>query len=139
MERGNSKHGPLHDEELARETEGMVRGQPQRAHAEEWRETEPVDGALPPIHRAGGADPRPSGRDLELRTEFARLMTRDKFPARREAVLRRLTDADAAPDLIDKVMTLPPGSEYATPHDALVALGINSPETGGRRSPSSSG
>jgi hypothetical protein len=34
MERGNTKHGPVHDEEMAHETEGMVRGSPQPAHAE---------------------------------------------------------------------------------------------------------
>lgn len=129
MERGNTKHGPARDEEMAHETQAMVRGQPQQAHAEEWREPEPDDGALPPIRRGDGANPQPSGRDLELRHEFARLMTRDVFPARREAVLGRLTDAVAPPDLIDMVAALPPGSEYATPHDVLVAIGINSPET----------
>lgn len=42
MERGSAKHGPLHDDELAHEREPMVRGAPQRAHEEEWRETEPL-------------------------------------------------------------------------------------------------
>ena len=43
MERGNTKHGPLRDEELAHETEGMVRATPQPDHTEEWRQPEPVD------------------------------------------------------------------------------------------------
>ena len=41
MERGSTKHGPMLDDELKHETEGMMRsGQP--AHAEEFRETEGV-------------------------------------------------------------------------------------------------
>ncbi len=81
MERGNTKHGPAHDQEMARETEGMVRGSPQRAHGEEWRETEPVEGAVPPMRRKPGANPRPESRDIELRSELARVMSMDFFPA----------------------------------------------------------
>lgn len=128
MERGNTKHGPLHDEELAHETEGMVRGQPQRTHAQEWREPEPDDGALATVRRPAGGNPRPSGRDLELRSELARVARRDWFPASREAILVRLAGADAPQDLTDRVAGLPRGERYYSPHDVLTALGINSPE-----------
>jgi hypothetical protein len=67
MERGNTKHGPAHDEQLAHESEGMVRGSAQRPHGEEWRETEPVENAVPPPRRALGGNPRPESRDVELR------------------------------------------------------------------------
>ncbi|MGW4718686.1 hypothetical protein [Nocardia sp. NPDC004260] len=40
MERGNSKHGPVHDDELAHELEGTIRGN-RSSRAEEWREPEP--------------------------------------------------------------------------------------------------
>ena len=103
MERGNTKHGPLHDEELAHETEGMVRGAPQRAHAEEWREVEPLDEAEPVAVRPDGAAPRPSGRDYDLRSELARILTRDVFPADRDTLTVLLTDSDAPQDLIDRV------------------------------------
>ena len=132
MERGNTKHGPVHDQEMAHETEGMVRGSPQRAHGEEWRETEPVDDAIPPVRRGDGANPRPSGRDYELRSELARLLTRDWFPADRDRILTRLTSADAPQDLIDRVAALPGDESYEYPRDVLVALGINSPETKGQ-------
>lgn len=39
-ERGNTKHGPILDEELKHETQGAVHAN-QPPHAEEWRETEP--------------------------------------------------------------------------------------------------
>jgi hypothetical protein len=122
MERGNTKHGPVRDE-------GMVRGSPQPAHAEEWREPEPVDGAVPPVRRGDDANPRPQGRDYELRTELARLMTRDWFPADRQAILARLEDADVPRDLPGRVEDLPAGQRFASAHEVMVALGINSPET----------
>ena len=129
MERGNTKHGPVHDQEMAHETEGMVRGSPQRAHGEEWRETEPVDGALPPLRRGDGANPRPEGRDIELRSELARVMTKDWFPAGKDAIVARLNDTDAPPDLAERVAALPAGRRFDSPHDLMAALGINSPET----------
>lgn len=133
MERGNTKHGPVHDEEMAHETEGMARGAPQRPHGEEWRETEPVEDAVPPLRRGDGANPRPDSRDIELRSELARLLTKDLFPADRDALLARLEDADAPADLSQRVATLPAGQRYASRHDVMVALGIASPETRERR------
>jgi hypothetical protein len=129
MERGNTKHGPLHDEELAHETEPMLRGAPQRAHAEEWREAEPLDGADPVVARPEGTRPQPAGRDIELRSELARTLTRDAFPADGDALSDRLADADASPDLVGRVAGLPAGHQFDDVHEVLEALGINSPET----------
>jgi hypothetical protein len=130
MERGNTKHGPTRDREMAHETKRMVRGVPKPAHAAEWRETEPVGDSVPPLRRADGATPRPDVRDIELRSELARLLTRDLFPAGRDALLVRLEDAAASPDLAERVAALPKGRRFATRHDVMVALGISSPETG---------
>jgi hypothetical protein len=129
MERGNTKHGPVRDQEMAHETEGVVRGAPQRAHAEEWRQPEPVEDAVPPVRRGDGADPQPSGRDYELRSELARVLTKDWFPAGRDAVVARLAESGVPQDLTDRVAALPVGSRFSGVRDVLVALGINSPET----------
>ena len=131
MERGNTKHGPAHDQEMAHETQGIVRGAPQPAHAEDWRQPEPFEDAVPPVRRGDGANPRPSGRDYELRSELARILTRDWFPADRDAIVARLGDSDAPQDLTDRVAALPENARFDSPRDVLVALGINSPETGG--------
>ncbi|GAA5107484.1 hypothetical protein [Nocardia iowensis] len=40
MERGNSKHGPKRDDELAHELQGTLRGN-RSSRAEEWRDPEP--------------------------------------------------------------------------------------------------
>jgi hypothetical protein len=129
MERGNTKHGPAHDQEMAHEIEGMVRGSANRAHGEEWRETEPGEGSVPPVRRRDGANPRPGERDIELRSEFARIMTRDRFPANKDAIAARLIDADAPADLSQRVAALPAGRRFNSRHDVMAALGINSPET----------
>lgn len=126
MERGNTKHGPAHDERLAHETEAMVRGGAQRGHTEEWREPEPVEDSVPSPSR------RPPDQDMLDRSELARVMTRDAFPATRETLLRRLAGSDAPQDLADRVATLSPGRRFGGVHDVLTALGIASPETGGR-------
>jgi hypothetical protein len=131
MERGNSKHGPARDQELARETGSLVRGHPQPAHAEEWRAPEPIDGAIPPPVQPPGRNPLSGERDVELRTEFARIMTRDFFPADRDAILSRLDEVDVPQDLAGRVARLPADGHYTSPHDVLVALGISSPETRG--------
>ena len=130
MERGNTKHGPTRDQEMAHETERMVRGVPKPAHVDEWRETEPVEDAVPPLRRGHGGNPGPDIRDIELRSELARLMTKDLFPAGRDALLARLEKAAASPDLAERVAALPAGRRFATGHDVMVALGISSPETG---------
>lgn len=135
MERGNTKHGPAHDQEMAHETQGLTRSGAHRAHAEEWRQPEPTEEAIPPVRRGDAADPRPQGRDYELRNELARVLTRDWFPASRGAVLACLRDSDAPQDLTERVSALPEDSRFDNPRDVLVALGINSPETQNADSP----
>ena len=129
MERGNTKHGPLQDDKLARETQGMVRGTPQRPHVEEWREVEPLDGADPTADRPDGAASGPAGRDIRQRNELARILTRADFPADRDELCDCLRVADASQDLTDRVSALPADRQFRDVHHVLEALGINSPET----------
>jgi hypothetical protein len=129
VERGNTKHGPLQDDKLARETQGMVRGAPQRPHVEEWREVEPMDGADPSAGRPDGALAGGAGRDIELRNELARILTRDAFPVPRDELCGRLEAADASQDLTERVALLPADGPFRDVHQVMEALGINSPET----------
>jgi hypothetical protein len=129
MERGNTKHGPIHDEQLAHETEGLVRGQAHRAHAEEWREPEPVEDAVPSPSRRSPDDDTERDEEIDERNALARVTTRDFFPANRDKLLTRLADSDVPESLLDKVAALPAGDRYASTHEVMEALGINSPET----------
>lgn len=111
MERGNTKHGPARDEELARETQEMVRGNGHGADTEEWQESEPAENAI------------------EVRNTLARLVTRDVFPARRRHLVARLTEAGAADEVVDSVRLLPEEQSFDSLHQVFEALGVNSPET----------
>jgi len=123
MERGSTKHGRVRDEQMAHETEGMVRGGAQRSRAEEWRETEPVENSVPSPAR------RPPDPDIEDRAELARVLSRDFFPADKQALLARLADSDAPQGLADRVTRLEAGKRFGSVHEVLDALGICSPET----------
>jgi len=122
MERGSTKHGPLHDEELAHETEAMVRGAPQPDHTEEWRESEPVDD---PRELFEGEDALTEEDAIELRSELARLLTRDEFPLDRDGLLAILDDKNATPALTAFVrQRLPEGGRYQNTRDILAALDL---------------
>jgi hypothetical protein len=127
MERRSTKHGPVRDDEMTQESEGMVRGTPQRPHAEEWRETEPA-GTVPAAGRDAETMPASSGEEIELRSELARLLTRDLFPAGRQALLSALEERGGSPGLTERVAALPSGCRFASAHDVMLALGINAPE-----------
>jgi hypothetical protein len=125
MERGNTKHGPLRDDELKQDTENMVGSDPQPGRVDESREPEPLD------------DPRElfvadatltEEEAIELRSELARLLTRDEFPLTRHALLAILDEKGASPALADRVSTLPGRPHYGSTHDLLEALGLAHPE-----------
>lgn len=128
MERRSTKHGPRTDDQLAHETEPMQQGTPQQPHAEEWRAPEPAED-VPTAGRpeVSGAVGSPSD-DVALRSELARILTRDAFPAGRDDLLARLTGADASVALTERVAQQLPRRRFTDTHDVLAALGINAPE-----------
>ena len=122
MERGSTKHGPLHDEELARETEAMVRGAPQPDHTAEWRESEPLDD---PRELFEGEEVLSEEDAIELRSELARLLTRDEFPVNRDGLLAILDDKGATPALVELVRRrLPDGERCHGTRELLEAVGL---------------
>jgi hypothetical protein len=125
MERGNTKHGPLRDDELARDTEDMVRASAQPGRVEEDREPEPLDDPRE-LFEADAALTEEEA--IELRSELARLLTRDEFPLTRHALLAILDEKGASPALADRVSTLPGRPHYQSTHDLLEALSLAHPE-----------
>ena len=126
MERGNTKHGPVRDDELAHETEGMVRAEPTPSHTEEWREPEPLDDPRELFEAESVALTEEEA--IELRSELARLLTRDEFPLTRHALLALLDAKDASPALVQRVSALPGRPHYRSTHELLEALGLAHPE-----------
>jgi hypothetical protein len=125
MERGNTKHGPLRDDELARDTQDMVRADAQPGRVQEGREPEPLDD---PRELFEADTTLTEEEAIELRSELARLLTRDEFPLTRHALLAILDEKGASPALADRVSTLPGRPHYQSTHDLLEALSLAHPE-----------
>jgi len=123
MERSSTKHGSQRDQELKQETQDLERGAPQRPHIEEWREVEPA-GDIP-----ADRQPRdPQAEDIALRSELARILSRGDFPAGRDTLLARLSDADAPAELIARLSRATSDQPFGSVHEVMVVLGINEPE-----------
>lgn len=122
MERGNTKHGPQRDDELAAETEDLVRAEPQLSYTEEARETEPVDDPRELFEAEDAA--LTEDEAIELRSELARLLTRDEFPLTRHALLAILDAKDASPALVQRVSGLPGRPHYPGTRELIEALGL---------------
>jgi hypothetical protein len=131
MERGNTKHGAQRDDELAQETEDLVRGDPQEARSEEWREPEPVDDQRELFQADTTATPS-EDEAIDLRSELARQLTRDEFPLGRHDLLAILDRNGGSPALVARVSALPGRSRYHSTHELLAALGIAHPEQDAR-------
>ena len=123
MDRGNSQHGPRLDEQMAHETQDIVRGG-HSSHTEEWRQPEPTgEGAH--VHPPGRPTPGgPDSEEIELRSELARVMDRHTFPASRDDLLRRVQDAGAPQALADGIAALPADGIYSSVGDVARAVGL---------------
>ncbi|QXJ20157.1 DUF2795 domain-containing protein [Actinomadura graeca] len=128
----SDKHGPKVDDEIARETEGMVRGG-HPTHAEEFKETEPYSDDAPWEPAASGGDPRegtPPGmtaRDVEGRSALARTLTGVRYPARPGDLVHHAADGGASDDAIGALETLP-DREYENVADVAEELGYGREE-----------
>ena len=131
MERGNTKHGAQRDDELAQETESLVRADPQEARSEEWREPEPTDDQRE-LFQAGTTATLPEDEAIDLRSELARQLTRDEFPLGRHDLLAILDRNGGSPALVARVSALPGRSRYHSTHELLEALGLAHPEEDSR-------
>jgi hypothetical protein len=129
MERRSDKHGPLRDDELSHEVEGIVRSG-HSTHAEEWKDPEPPGEDQPEVDvapggdHAGGTPPGMDERDVELRSALAIHLPRSAWPADRDELLTRLTDEYAPDRLIELVRALPGGKRYDNVQQLSQALGL---------------
>ncbi|UGQ12713.1 DUF2795 domain-containing protein [Yinghuangia sp. ASG 101] len=115
LDRRSDKHGQRVDAALEAEVAAEIRSG-QRIRAEDWREPEPVgDDQHAPYPRGG---PAPGiGEDLdagevEMRSELARHLDRNAFPADRAALDRALTARYAPEPLVGAVRDRLPGGRW---------------------------
>ena len=128
MERGNSKHGPRLDEEMAREVRGTVQGVA-GSRVEEWREPEPAGEdqpeatGVPAGDRRSGVPQGMTSEEVEQRSELGRYIDLSALPADREG-LRRTAEKNNAPDgVLDALDRLPAGRTFQTVSEVWAALG----------------
>ncbi|GGV32875.1 hypothetical protein GCM10010182_65640 [Actinomadura cremea] len=128
----SDKHGAKVDEEIDRETQGMVRGG-HSTHAEEFKETEPTsdrdtwDPTAPIGDPREGTPPGMSAADVEGRSALARLLSGVRYPARPRDLIARASDSGDGEDAIGALETLP-DREYENLADVAEEIGYGREE-----------
>jgi hypothetical protein len=121
MERESSKHGPRHDDQLAREDRDLT-STAQPAHTEEWRQPEPFDRGH---EQTPGAPPGMTASEVNERSDIAIYLPPGKLPASRSAILGYLRDTGAPDYAIAAVSRLPGDREFATIGEIVRGIGIH--------------
>ncbi|TDB87034.1 DUF2795 domain-containing protein [Actinomadura sp. KC216] len=128
----SDKHGPKLDDEIGRETQGMVSGG-HATHAEEFKETEPFSDdhpADPPTSSGSereGSPPGMSAQDVEGRSALARLLSGVRYPARPNELVRHAAEAGGTDAAVEELRTLPK-REYENVADVAEELGYGREE-----------
>ena len=125
----SDKHSPRLDDEMAHETQGMVRGN-HSTHAEEFHETEAYsddptwepEPQEPPGPVQEGAPPGMTAQDVEERSALARLLNGVRYPARPGDLLDHVSGADAPDDAVAALESLP-DRDYENIADVAEELG----------------
>jgi hypothetical protein len=115
MQRGD-KHGFRVDDEMAKETRGIVTGG-HDPRIEEWKSAEPSGEDQPPVERSGdsargSAPPGMTPEDVERRAELAASLGKELWPAAGSEVKAKALDAQAPDRVIDLIDRLPDGRVY---------------------------
>jgi hypothetical protein len=118
MQRGSDKHGFRLDDQLDRETRGIVQGG-HDPRSEEWKTSEPPGEDQPEVDRAphatlhGGVPEGLTDDDVEGRAEFAALLGKEIWPAETEQIRQRLPEQHAPDWAVALAAQLPDGRIYA--------------------------
>jgi Protein of unknown function (DUF2795) len=125
---------PRQDEQLAHETEGLVRsGHPTRV--EEFRDPEPAgedqptgDEHLMGPGREPGMAPGLTPEDVETRSEIARFLDRAALPGNRDDLLASAEQNQATQRVLDLLQQLPADTQFENMQDVARALGLSTEE-----------
>ena len=112
MERGSDQHNPRIDDALARETDSVTHGAPVEARADEAREKESPDGS-----------PVPTDDEVHERSELARHLRPQVFPAGRAQLLQVAEEEHAPDSLLALLRLLPEGHTFDNVEMVWEALG----------------
>ncbi|MFC3990201.1 DUF2795 domain-containing protein [Actinoplanes siamensis] len=117
MERGNSKHGTVLDEQMAQEVRGSIQGTA-GGRAEEWHTPEPAGEDQPEVTVAPNGD---FGRGIpdgvgsahgEALSRFGSFLSRSAFPGDRAALEASARTMNAPDDVLRRIASLPEGRTF---------------------------
>ncbi|MFJ5532719.1 DUF2795 domain-containing protein [Streptomyces sp. NPDC093261] len=120
MQRGSDRLNVHRDDEMKHELQGLLRsGHPTRS--EEWHDPEPGADDDPAIW-AGPVVPGAGRSVADVRYEFARILGRTAFPARRDDLVEELRRRHAPDTLVETVARLPRSARYANAQQLAEAV-----------------
>jgi hypothetical protein len=123
MERGNSKHGAVLDDRMAREVRDLVRGLA-GGRADEWHTPEPAGEDQPAVTAAPNGD---FGRGIpngvgstqgEAFSSFGTYLGRGVFPGDRSALEASAQSMGAPDDILQRIAALPPHRTFQNAAEA---------------------
>jgi len=124
MERGNTKHSPHLDEQMARE----IRAQQAGARARDWDQPEPAGDDQPnprllPYGEVTGPADGPTPEEIAERSDFGRWIPRSVLPADQKSLVRAARAAGAPDGVLGQLEQLSPGETFETVVQIWAALG----------------
>lgn len=128
MQRGSDKHGPLRDEQMEHEVQGLEKGE-KSSHAEAWKDPEPSGEDQPDVDMvpdgtlSGGTPAGMSDADVEGRSNLAGYLGKSVYPAERDDLLRVAEDNNAPDAVLGELRALPEGTRFANVNEVWEALG----------------
>lgn len=130
MARGSDKHSPRLDESLVHDTRPLTQGAPMEARADEARQQEgaaddePTTDALltGEIHPEQRSQDALDHDEVEARSRLAAYLLPSAWPADRDRLVACATEANAPPEVIDRLCQLPEG-EFSHTEAVWEALG----------------
>lgn len=128
MERGNSKHGPRVDEQMANEVQGTVQGTA-GSRVEEWHipepagEDQPGPTTVPTGDNRTGAPAGMNNEEVEQRSRLGRYIALSALPGDREVLRRSAEENEAPDDILAALDRLPANARFQTVSEVWAALG----------------
>lgn len=128
MERGSDKHSAVHDDVLKHELQGLRRSG-HSTRTQEWREPEPSGDDQPEVsrapgeHLAGGTPPGMTQVDIDGRSDLARYLSRQTWPAGRETLVQLAAEQHAPDRVLQQLSGLPANERFENVSDVWTTLG----------------
>jgi hypothetical protein len=126
----SDKHGPVQDDYLKHETEGLERSG-RSTHVQEWADPEPSGEDQPVVARStsgdltGAAPPGMTPREVEERSLLARHLGKSIYPATKADIIAKLHEENAPGRFVGRMEDLPGDQEFSNMQEVALALGLH--------------